>query len=256
MLCVDGHHKLVRWRFVTHCGIDGYSRLIVFLHCSTNNRAATVLNHFIGAVQQYGLPNRVRTDQGRENIKVAQYMLEHRGTDRRSVLVGSSVHNQRIERLWRDMHRCVTLLYYRLFYYLENGGLLDPLSDVHLSALHYVYLERINRSLQIFMEGWNHHKVCTEGYSPHQLFARGVITQSNRTLDIVNGDYGIDNESPVPEEDGEIVIPETRVDLSSGGQARLQQIDPLQESSNYGINLYQAAVEIISEDLQSHSLNQ
>jgi len=60
----------------------------------------------------------------------------------------------------------------------------------------------------------------------------------------------------VPEEDGKIVIPETRVDLSSGGQARLQQIDPLQESSNYGINLYQAAVEIISEDLQSHSLNQ
>ena len=29
MVCIDGHHKLVRWRFVTHCGIDGYSRLIV-----------------------------------------------------------------------------------------------------------------------------------------------------------------------------------------------------------------------------------
>ncbi len=25
----DGHHKLVRWRLVTHAGIDGYSRMIV-----------------------------------------------------------------------------------------------------------------------------------------------------------------------------------------------------------------------------------
>lgn len=26
---IDGHHALVRWRLVTHGGIDGYSRLIV-----------------------------------------------------------------------------------------------------------------------------------------------------------------------------------------------------------------------------------
>ena len=26
---IDGHHKLIRWRFVTHGGIDGYSRTIV-----------------------------------------------------------------------------------------------------------------------------------------------------------------------------------------------------------------------------------
>ena len=29
----DGQHKLVRWGFVTHGGIDGYSRLVVYLHC-------------------------------------------------------------------------------------------------------------------------------------------------------------------------------------------------------------------------------
>ncbi len=33
---IDGHHKLIRWRFVTHGGIDCYSRTIVY---HDNNRA-------------------------------------------------------------------------------------------------------------------------------------------------------------------------------------------------------------------------
>ena len=37
--------------------------------------------------------------------------------------VGSSVHNQHIERLWRDMHRCVTSLFYRLFFFLSTMGI-------------------------------------------------------------------------------------------------------------------------------------
>ena len=115
-----GHHKLVRWRLITHAGIDGYSRLIVFLHCSNNNKASTVYRLFLKGVEQYGLPSRVQSDQGRENTMVAQHMLENRGLDRGSMIVGSSVHNQRIERLWRDLHRCVVQLYYRLFTFLST----------------------------------------------------------------------------------------------------------------------------------------
>ena len=33
---IDGNHKLIRWRIVVHGGIDGYSRLIVFLKASPN----------------------------------------------------------------------------------------------------------------------------------------------------------------------------------------------------------------------------
>ena len=87
---VDGHHKLIRWKIVTHAAIDGYSRMIVFMKCS-NNKATTVYNHFLEAILSYGLPSRVRSDQGRENCLVAQHMLEHRG----SMITGSSVHNQR-----------------------------------------------------------------------------------------------------------------------------------------------------------------
>ena len=79
---------------VIHGGIDGYSRLVVFLHCSDNNRSSTMLNQFQKAVHMHGLPSRVRTDQGLENVDVARLMLEEQGTERASVLVGSSVHNQ------------------------------------------------------------------------------------------------------------------------------------------------------------------
>ena len=96
---------------MTHCAIDGYSRLVTFLKCSGNNSASTVYDLFLKAVSIYGLPSRIRCDQGRENIHVARHMLRHRGEERRSVLVGSSVHNQHIERLWRDMHRCVSYLH-------------------------------------------------------------------------------------------------------------------------------------------------
>ena len=150
---------------IIHGAIDGYSRVVLYLHCANNNLATTVLEQFLSATIRYCfVPSRVRCDKGSENIEVAKFMLLERGFDRGSVLTGSSVHNQRIERLWRDVFRAVLFQYYKLFHGLEALGLLDPLNHIHLYALHLVYIPRINRSLEIFRQGWNNHGISREQF--------------------------------------------------------------------------------------------
>jgi len=126
---VDGHHSLIRWRFVIHGGIDGYSQVVVYLSCATNNKSDTVYNEFRKATQEFGIPSRVRSDKGGENISICHFMVAHHGPGRSSHIAGSSVHNQRIERLWRDVYRCVASTYHELFYGMEASGILDPNSD-------------------------------------------------------------------------------------------------------------------------------
>ena len=136
---IDGHHSLIRWRMVVHGGTNGYSRVIVYLQCGTNNRSLTVYRLFKQASQQYGIPSRVRSDKGGENILVYQYMITVRGTDGGSHIAGSSVHKQRIERLWRDVYRCVCSIYHELFYSMEATGILDLACEVDLFVLHCVF---------------------------------------------------------------------------------------------------------------------
>ena len=51
---------------VTHGGIDGYSRMIIYLQCSGNNQADTVYRLFLKAVEEFGLPSRARSELGGE----------------------------------------------------------------------------------------------------------------------------------------------------------------------------------------------
>ena len=254
-----------RWRLVIHGGIDGYSRLAVYLKCSDNNRAETVGNSFLAAAEEYCWPSRVRTDKGGENAVVARLMIERWGEGRGSILQGSSVHNQRIERLWRDMRKMVSEYYRRLFYFLESHLLLDPIGEVDLFSLHFVFIPRINNSLSQFRASWNNHKLSTEGQkTPNQLYILGMLRLfgSNYTAvkdffeeNRVPENYGISEPEEVDavneDSNGAVVLPQNAIQMSPDCLRELQAtVNPLEQDGNHGISLYLKAREIITRSTQ------
>ncbi|MEQ2266181.1 hypothetical protein XENORESO_020264 [Xenotaenia resolanae] len=132
-------------------------------------------------------------------MEVSQFMVEHRGENRNSHITGRSVHNQRIQRLWRDVYIQVLDPFHVVFGNLESEGMLNPDDENHLFALHWTFLPQLQKQLAFFMDAWNHHSLRTAGsQSPDQLWA------SFRNLedpDEVEADYGIDWDGPYGSDD-------------------------------------------------------
>ena len=168
---------------MTHGAIDGYSRLITYLSCSTDNRSTTVLSQFLKATCLYALPSRVRSDHGGENILVALFMHLVQGLEHRGFITGRSVHNQRIERLWLDV-------FYLMFYSLEDPEVLNPDND-HRLSLHIVYLPEIQNRLEQFRQAWNLHPLRTENNrTPTQLWTEGMLRNIATDSTAVNNVFG------------------------------------------------------------------
>ena len=215
------------------------------MQCNNSNKATTVYDLFIGATKL-----RVRSDKGLENVKVAEFMLAYCGFDRGSMITGSSVHNQRIERLWRDMFTVAIFPFYQLFYSMESNNILDPLNDLHLYALHHTYIPRINRALKEFQKAWNFHGLSSEkGISPIKLFTLGIAQLeaagkiSEDFYATVGAEYGTDIDGPVPilEEESRTVDVEPvqlNIDLLV-----LEDIDVLPNSDSSGVDIYLEALE-------------
>jgi hypothetical protein len=242
-------------------GIDGFSRLVVFMAVSTNNRANTVLQSFIAATVTHGLPSRVRTDHGTENVEVANFMLLRRGHGRGSIITGRSVHNQRIERLWVDLYHGCTHTYYDLFDFLECEGVYDVNSEMDRWCLHFIFLPRIQRDMDVFRQQWNRHNLRTEGgLTPIQLFVRGALRQFNSGRTAINDlfyevdpnvdtvsieeleEFGNDPDGPIPqiETNNAVTVNDTSCPLSADATRQLREhVNPLGNCSDgIGIDLY------------------
>ncbi|XP_051974469.1 uncharacterized protein LOC127637440 [Xyrauchen texanus] len=152
---IDTNHKLIRYNIVIFGAIDGFSRKIFYLDVAGNNKAKIAFGFFMDGIEKNGWPSRVRADQGVENVDIARCMFTVRGTCRGSFIAGKSVHNQRVERLWRDVWTAVTSSYYNVLHSLEEEGLLDLSNAVHLFCVRYVFIPRIHTDLQHFIEMWN-----------------------------------------------------------------------------------------------------
>ena len=258
---LDGNHKLIRWRFVIHGAVDGYSRKLVFLKCATNNRAATVVEQFSKAVTENGLPDRVRTDNGGENVDVWRYMIFYHHYDPSCVFTGSSTHNERIERMWRDVTRCVGAIFREKFFELEEHGLLDPLNEIDLFCVHYVFLPMLNQCLQQFAESWNFHPLSTEhNLSPEQLFAIGLIDRCNSDVEPTSLPPAWRNvsNSALPVDDPELVdVPETPSNVCMRLQAELDNLAVrIPRAGDVGISLYNQVVQSVGRHLQQNVCNE
>ena len=193
---IDRYHKLIRWQIIIHGGIDGYSRLPVYLVASNNNRSDTVLKAFLRAVNSFGIPSRVRADKGTENVLVSLFMLCHpsRGPGRGSFITGRSIHNQRIERFWRDLFAGCVVYFYHLFRQLEDDSHLDPDNLVDIFCLHFCFLPIINHHLRVFFEFWSNHQMRTcENRSPLQLWIQGFMSRPEEDPSAVLGLSTIDS---------------------------------------------------------------
>lgn len=245
---IDTNHKLIRWRFVIIGAIDGFSRMIMFLNCSDNNTSKTVLESFLTGVANYGLPLKVRSDKGRENVSVADYMLKERGNG--SMITGPSTHNQRIERLWRDVFEGVLCYFYHLFYYMEDQEILDPLNDIHLAALHYIYMNEINRRLQMWCTAWSCHRIRTVKSSPLQLWASGQI-QNPVSLQMNETDlqeFGVEGNG-----ENEIITDRERpifqpINLINEHCKLILNSELIPTGENFSIDDYVKGLEIITEN--------
>ncbi len=161
---------------------------------------------------------------------------------------GSSHHNQQIERLWRDVYRCVASTFYVLFNFMKANLILDPESEMDLFLLHCVFLSIINRHLDDFAHGWNHHPIRTEhNWSPVRMWLNGVLDVDRRgqtaIQDIVDGmpseglqDFRIDYYKPLPESpECTVEVPETQIPLTLEQLQDLIDLVTSIPSQNYGI---------------------
>lgn len=166
--------------------------MIIYLICETSIQAEPVVKFFVDAINNYGLPSRVRSDHGYENLLVAVLMNTIRGVHRGSHITGKSVHNQRIERLWVDVFKEVCDSIYTDLYSLENQGLLDIENIKHRFCVQFVYKPVINKKLLSFSSAWNIHSLRTENNkTPRQLWLEGILANYNTASTAVRDIFDI-----------------------------------------------------------------
>lgn len=124
---------------------------------------------FLDAIDEYGVPSRVRGDRGGENQDVATLMILMRGFNRASFMWGSSTHNTRIERLWVEVGTQFARNWKAFFTRLERLHYLDPQNPHHIWLLHYLFLEELNTNCEDFSMSWNSHPISGEGHTKSPL---------------------------------------------------------------------------------------
>ena len=143
------------------------------------------------------------------------------------------------------------------FYF--HSGLLNCDDKRHLFLLHYIFLPRINRVLKSFVKSWNKHPIRTENsWSPEQITTNGTTDLQNRQyqhiseihdFEIDGYDdltwYGMDLYAPSQPDDGLSTVTVEDVSPITIYHQALYTVNPLDESDQYGIDLFLRALNVL-----------
>lgn len=223
----DGNEKLRPWGFWVHGCVDGHSRLIIYLQCSSNKRSSTVAALFKQAVQELGWPSRARGDYGTENNEMERLLIAYWGLAHRAYLRGRYAFIHYIEKKYSTFIDLSTMFVlsasgetfektaWNHFAKSSNTWrchLLDMTNTIHKLCLYLVFQPRIQASLDRSRDAWNHHKIRTERnktpiaiyeLSREQAINRGYWTgdMGDPIADMEDSTYGLDGEAPLPPAD-------------------------------------------------------
>lgn len=164
---IDGYNKLKPFGFCIHRAIDGFSRRLIWLEVSdTNNNPKLIVKYYLDALNKIGKAPRVlRCDADTENSMVCllQEFFRSEATDafarHRSVIVGKSTSNQRIERCWCSLRQQGVQWWMDFFKDLRDSGQFNDLDPVHCANLKFCFMHILQTDLDRLAQKWNTHEI-------------------------------------------------------------------------------------------------
>ena len=139
-------------------------------------------------------------------------------------------------------------------------GILDIENALHKYLLHFIFVPRINHVIKGFVKGWNCHPLRNEhNWSPEKLWSNGMLDLRNSSIQHVSEMdqfpedfefYGMDWHSPSPTDDGLTVVDVLDVDMPISAEMHEQLslfVNPMSESSSYGIDLFIISLEFVEQ---------
>ncbi|KAJ0069354.1 hypothetical protein NL108_004194, partial [Boleophthalmus pectinirostris] len=123
---VDSYDKLKPYGICINGAVDGFSRMVIWLHAfSTNSNPKVVAGYFVNEVKEReGAPMRIRSDMGTENSVLEELQRFLRSNHENSdpcYITGSSNHNQRIEQWWGVLRKHHAQYWMNIFQDLKNN---------------------------------------------------------------------------------------------------------------------------------------
>ncbi|XP_060555200.1 uncharacterized protein LOC132716065 [Ruditapes philippinarum] len=164
---LDGYDKFKPFGFCIHGAVDGFSRKVIWLEVSdTNNDPKLIAIYYLDALKRIKkTPRILRCDAGTENSVVCllQQFFRNEATDHfagsRSVIVGRSTSNQRIERWWGTLRQQGIQWWINFFKDLRDSGRFNELDQIHCENLKFCFMNLTQTHLDRIAQQWNVHEI-------------------------------------------------------------------------------------------------